>query len=105
MESVEFYSASRDHMSFEAGLLVRDGGKLATLFQRSALRDPAGEVARVEARTVARDRGNDAAALGAKVPRPGLEVVVGLPLPDPGRDDVQAELARGAPPGATCTGR
>jgi diguanylate cyclase (GGDEF)-like protein/PAS domain S-box-containing protein len=45
VESVEFYSASRDHMSFEAGLLVRDGGKLATLFQRSALRDPAGEVA------------------------------------------------------------
>jgi diguanylate cyclase (GGDEF)-like protein/PAS domain S-box-containing protein len=45
LESVEFYSASRDHMSFEASLIVRDGGRLPTLFQRSTLRDPDGEVA------------------------------------------------------------
>jgi diguanylate cyclase (GGDEF)-like protein/PAS domain S-box-containing protein len=44
-ESVEFYSASRDHMSFEAGLIVRDGGRLPALFQRSTLRDPDGGVA------------------------------------------------------------
>ena len=42
-ESVEFYSASRDHMSFEAQLLTGDGGKLPTLFKRSTLRDAAGE--------------------------------------------------------------
>jgi diguanylate cyclase (GGDEF)-like protein/PAS domain S-box-containing protein len=42
-ESVEFYSASRDHMSFEAQLLTADGGKLPTLFKRSTLRDAAGE--------------------------------------------------------------
>ena len=44
-ESVEFYSASRDHMSFEARLLTRGDGKLPTLFKRSTLRDPAGEIA------------------------------------------------------------
>jgi diguanylate cyclase (GGDEF)-like protein/PAS domain S-box-containing protein len=44
-ESVEFYSASRDHMSFEADLFMRSGDKLPALFQRSTLRDPDGEVA------------------------------------------------------------
>jgi diguanylate cyclase (GGDEF)-like protein/PAS domain S-box-containing protein len=44
-ESVEFYSASRDHMSFEANLFIRGGGTLSTLFKRSTLRDPAGDVA------------------------------------------------------------
>jgi diguanylate cyclase (GGDEF)-like protein/PAS domain S-box-containing protein len=44
-ESVEFYSAGRDHMNFEASLLVRGGGKLPVLFKRSTMRDPAGDVA------------------------------------------------------------
>jgi diguanylate cyclase (GGDEF)-like protein/PAS domain S-box-containing protein len=44
-ESLEFYSASRDHMSFEARLLTREAGHVPTLFKRSTLRDPAGEIA------------------------------------------------------------
>jgi diguanylate cyclase (GGDEF)-like protein/PAS domain S-box-containing protein len=44
-ESVEFYSASRDHMSFEARLFTRDGARLPVLFKRSTLRDPVGEPA------------------------------------------------------------
>jgi diguanylate cyclase (GGDEF)-like protein/PAS domain S-box-containing protein len=42
---VEFYSASRDHMSFEAQLITQRGGSLPTLFNRSTLRDESGEVA------------------------------------------------------------
>ncbi len=41
---VEFYSASRDHMSFEATLTTRDRRHLPTLFKRSTLRDEAGQV-------------------------------------------------------------
>lgn len=41
---VEFYSASRDHMSFEADLIAKDGQHLPTLFKRSTLRDEAGNV-------------------------------------------------------------
>jgi diguanylate cyclase (GGDEF)-like protein/PAS domain S-box-containing protein len=41
---VEFYSASRDHMSFEANLITKDGQHLLTLFKRSTLRDEAGQV-------------------------------------------------------------
>jgi diguanylate cyclase (GGDEF)-like protein/PAS domain S-box-containing protein len=41
---VEFYSASRDHMSFEASLITRSGQHLPTLFKRSTLRDEAGQV-------------------------------------------------------------
>lgn len=41
---VEFYSASRDHMSFEASLITRDGQHIPTLFKRSTLRDEAGQV-------------------------------------------------------------
>ena len=41
---VEFYSASRDHMSFEATLITRDRRHLPTLFKRSTLRDEAGQV-------------------------------------------------------------
>jgi len=41
---VEFYSASRDHMSFEANLITQDGQHLPTLFKRSILRDEAGQV-------------------------------------------------------------
>jgi diguanylate cyclase (GGDEF)-like protein/PAS domain S-box-containing protein len=40
---VEFYSASRDHMSFEANLLSKGGQNLPTLFKRGTLRDQAGE--------------------------------------------------------------
>lgn len=42
---VEVYSASRDHMSFEASLTTQNGGSLPTLFSRSALRDESGELA------------------------------------------------------------
>jgi PAS domain S-box-containing protein len=42
---VEVYSASRDHMSFEAHLLTRGGDRLPALFSRSALRDESGEAA------------------------------------------------------------
>jgi diguanylate cyclase (GGDEF)-like protein/PAS domain S-box-containing protein len=42
---VEVYSASRDHMSFEAHLITRGGDRLPALFNRSALRDESGEVA------------------------------------------------------------
>jgi diguanylate cyclase (GGDEF)-like protein/PAS domain S-box-containing protein len=41
---VEFYSASRDHMSFEATLITRDRRHLPILFKRSTLRDEAGRV-------------------------------------------------------------
>ena len=41
---VEFYSASRDHMSFEATLTTRDRRHLPTLFKRSTLLDEAGQV-------------------------------------------------------------
>jgi diguanylate cyclase (GGDEF)-like protein/PAS domain S-box-containing protein len=39
---VEFYSASRDHLSFEADLGARDGRQIPTLFNRSTLRDASG---------------------------------------------------------------
>jgi len=39
---VEIYSASRDHMSFEADLIAKDGQRIPTLFKRSTLRDAAG---------------------------------------------------------------
>jgi diguanylate cyclase (GGDEF)-like protein/PAS domain S-box-containing protein len=39
---VEVYSASRDHMSFEADLITKDGQHIPTLFKRSTLRDAAG---------------------------------------------------------------
>jgi diguanylate cyclase (GGDEF)-like protein/PAS domain S-box-containing protein len=41
---IEFYSASRDHMSFEAYLITQSGQSLAALFNRSTLRDESGEV-------------------------------------------------------------
>lgn len=40
---VEVYSASRDHMSFEAHLITRSGRSLPALFNRSTLRDASGE--------------------------------------------------------------
>ena len=43
-DRVEFYSASRDHMSFEANLLSKDGQSLPALFKRSTLRDEAGDI-------------------------------------------------------------
>jgi diguanylate cyclase (GGDEF)-like protein/PAS domain S-box-containing protein len=43
-EGVELYSASRDHMSFEANLITRGGRHLPTLFKRSTLRDESGQV-------------------------------------------------------------
>jgi diguanylate cyclase (GGDEF)-like protein/PAS domain S-box-containing protein len=42
---VEVYSASRDHMSFEANLFTQGGGSLPALFNRGTLRDESGEVA------------------------------------------------------------
>jgi len=42
---VEVYSASRDHMSFEAPLVTQSGRSLPALFKRSTLRDESGEVA------------------------------------------------------------
>ncbi len=42
---VEVYSASRDHMSFEAHLISRTGRSLPALFNRSTLRDESGEAA------------------------------------------------------------
>ncbi len=41
---VEVYSASRDHMSFEALLITQSGQSLPTLFNRSTLRDEFDEV-------------------------------------------------------------
>lgn len=41
---VEVYSASRDHMSFEANLITQSGRSLPTLFNRSTLRDDSGEI-------------------------------------------------------------
>jgi diguanylate cyclase (GGDEF)-like protein/PAS domain S-box-containing protein len=41
---VEVYSASRDHMSFEAHVITRNGDSLPTLFSRSALRNESGDV-------------------------------------------------------------
>jgi diguanylate cyclase (GGDEF)-like protein/PAS domain S-box-containing protein len=42
---VEVYSASRDHMSFEAGLITKNGRNLPALFNRSTLRNELGDVA------------------------------------------------------------
>lgn len=41
---VEVFSASRDHMSFEANLITKGGHHLPTLFKRSTLRDEGGQV-------------------------------------------------------------
>jgi diguanylate cyclase (GGDEF)-like protein/PAS domain S-box-containing protein len=43
-DRVEFYSASRDHMSFEAKLISKHGQNLPALFKRSILRDEAGKI-------------------------------------------------------------
>jgi len=40
--SVDFYSASRDHLSFEASFRSRDGRMIPMLFSRSKLKDDAG---------------------------------------------------------------
>lgn len=40
---VAFYSASRDHLSFEAGISTRDGRVIPALLHRSTLRDENGE--------------------------------------------------------------
>jgi len=42
---VQIYSASRDHMSFEANLITKSGQCLPALFNRSTLRDESGETA------------------------------------------------------------
>jgi diguanylate cyclase (GGDEF)-like protein/PAS domain S-box-containing protein len=42
---VQIYSASRDHMSFEANLVTKSGQCLPALFNRSTLRDESGEAA------------------------------------------------------------
>jgi diguanylate cyclase (GGDEF)-like protein/PAS domain S-box-containing protein len=43
-DRVEFYSASRDHMSFEAKLISKEGQNLPALFKRSTLRDETGDI-------------------------------------------------------------
>ncbi len=43
-DRVEVYSASRDHMSFEAKLITQGGQNLPALFNRSTLRNESGEV-------------------------------------------------------------
>jgi diguanylate cyclase (GGDEF)-like protein/PAS domain S-box-containing protein len=40
----EFFAASRDHMSFEANLITKNGTHMPTLFKRSTLRSESGEV-------------------------------------------------------------
>jgi diguanylate cyclase (GGDEF)-like protein/PAS domain S-box-containing protein len=42
-DCIEFYSASRSHLSFEAVFCARDGRRIAALFNRSTLRDAAGQ--------------------------------------------------------------
>jgi len=43
-DRVQVYSASRDHMSFEAQLITQTGQTLPTLFNRSTLRNQSGEI-------------------------------------------------------------
>lgn len=42
--SVNFYSASRDHLSFEAQFLAKSGRQIPMLFSRSTLKDSSGEI-------------------------------------------------------------
>ncbi|MEJ2166617.1 MAG: diguanylate cyclase [Desulfobacterales bacterium] len=42
--TVDFYSGSRDHLSFEASFYSRDGRRIPMLFSRSTLKDDAGEI-------------------------------------------------------------
>lgn len=42
--TVDFYSASRDHLSFEASFYSRDGRRIPMLFSRSSLKDDAGGI-------------------------------------------------------------
>ncbi len=42
--SIDFYSASRDHLSFEASFLSNDGNKIPMLFSRSILKDDKGGI-------------------------------------------------------------
>lgn len=42
--SVNFYFASRDHLSFEAAFDAREGRRIPMLFSRSTLKDDAGEI-------------------------------------------------------------
>jgi PAS domain S-box-containing protein len=43
-DRVQVYSASRDHMSFEAQLMTKNGQNLPALFNRSTLRNESGEI-------------------------------------------------------------
>jgi diguanylate cyclase (GGDEF)-like protein/PAS domain S-box-containing protein len=42
--SIDFYSASRDHLSFEASFRSKDGRKIPMLFSRSILKNDKGEI-------------------------------------------------------------
>ncbi|UCD81419.1 MAG: diguanylate cyclase [Desulfobacterales bacterium] len=42
--SIDFYSASRDHLSFEAEFLAKDGRRIPMLFSRSILKDDKGGI-------------------------------------------------------------
>ncbi len=44
-ESVMFYFANQDHISFEAQFAVKDGGRISLLYNRSTLRDEKGVIA------------------------------------------------------------
>lgn len=43
-ETLDFYYATRDHLSFEAEFRTKDGRDIPVLFNRSAVRDAAGQV-------------------------------------------------------------